>query len=102
MTFHLYRMPHPMSEPPEGELLGSFDSFELALEARDDDAIEQLACTDDGEAVYSCHRIIAAEYGTATRSLPLMTSMERHRDPSVPGAELHEAREWLAQIHRPR
>jgi hypothetical protein len=101
MTYELYRMPEPCAGITEGVCIGDFDTFDQALEARDDDAVLLLASASDGQAVLVCHQIVGPDANEQVRAHPVTSEIERRIDREEPGRELAETREWLARIHRP-
>jgi hypothetical protein len=100
MTYELYRMPEPCADIVDGVRIGEFDTFDDALEARDDDAVVLLASASNGQALLVCHQIVGPDANEHVRPHPVTSEFERHIDSEEPGRELAETREWLARIHR--
>jgi hypothetical protein len=100
MTYELYRMPEPCSELTEGVCIGEFDTFDDALEARDNDAVVLLASTANGQTVLVCHEIVGPDANDHLRPHAVTSEIQRRIDPQAPGRELSEARDWLSHIHR--
>jgi hypothetical protein len=101
MTYLLFRVPGTDAEPRDGVCLGSFTTFEAALEVRDDDAVALLAAASDGELMMACHQIVGAGADSEFERHPVISAVERRVRPDDPSADLRDIRRWLAEIHRP-
>jgi hypothetical protein len=99
MGYLLYRMPTPNAPLSKGTELGRYETFELALEARDDDTVRLLSETGDGKVLLACHQIVDPDALLNLRQTPLISEIPRRVDALYPTADLEETRRWLAEIH---
>ncbi len=95
MAYRLYRVGSPGQDPADGELIGIFDEFDQALEARDDDAVALLASV-GGSPMLACHHIVGPGLDGRDTAHAVTSSLGVDA-PTDPGT-LEDARAWLRHI----
>jgi hypothetical protein len=94
MSYQLYRL---ADADPGSLLLGSYEAFEDALTARDEDTVRLFAATSPGDLMLVRHDIIGpGAHGPATLH-PVTTAVERRSPADLD--EVDDVRGWLARIH---
>ena len=101
MTYRLYRVPSAGGDISAGSFLGEYDTFDDALEARDDDAAALFAQTERGASLLACHQIVGVDTSQAASWCPVTTHVPRSAN--VEGDhEVTEVRDWLRRVHAAR
>lgn len=101
MSYRLYRVADPCGDITDGTLLGEYDTFDAALDARDDDTAAMFGDTTPGHVLRACHQIVGP--GALGHDTPHPVTSELPRPVGNRGADdVEEARQWLHHIHTPR
>jgi hypothetical protein len=101
VPYRLYRLAAPCDDPIDGDLLGVFDTFTDALDARDDDAVTLLESL-DGHPMLACHTIVGPGAGGELTSHPVTSSLGDDQRGEPLQERLEQTRHWLRQVHTPR
>ncbi len=102
MTYRLYRLASPGEDCAGAELLGVFDDFDAALEARDDDAVALLASV-HAAPMLACHRIVGPGVDGPQTGHPVISSLGGEpTDPADVDAVVADTRAWLRHLRRDR
>jgi hypothetical protein len=99
MSYRLYRVPTAGGDIADGSLLGQYDTFDAALEARDDDTATLFAQTELGASLLACHQIVGVDLADGVSSCPVTTHIPRANG-AAPG-DVEDVRAWLRRVHSP-
>jgi hypothetical protein len=99
MSYRLYRLAQGSDDlTSDGVLLGTFENFELALAARDEDTVRLFAVTGAGQVLHAHHQILGPGARGPVTAHPVVTEIERSAACDL--REVADARVWLESIHR--